>query len=192
MHQKKQVVFCFFLKRAKTYNTNVLFPKTVPGHKVKMLTWLKLLRRLAGVDCTGNRDLHVQCTQCKKSTKYGTNWTSRCQSKLSRGTNVTVQLEGRRVILIHSEVSHELLITSLTSAFDSVLRHTFWTTMTISCFRFRDFPVQLATFFVESLQDLPHFVVPPDATQLQVLPVQLQSGARILNAVVGFSLDVEF
>lgn len=72
-----------------------------------------------------------------------------------------------------------------------MLRRTFWATLTISCVRFRDFPVQLAAFFVESLQDLPHFVVPPSSTQLQVLPVQLQSGASVLYAVVGFPLDVQ-
>lgn len=68
---------------------------------------------------------------------------------------------------------------------------TFWATLTISCVRVWDFPVQLAAFFVESLQDLSHFVCPTSTTQLQVLPVQLQSGACVLYAVVGFPLDVE-
>lgn len=68
---------------------------------------------------------------------------------------------------------------------------TFWATLTIACVRFWDFPVQLAAFFVESLQDLPHIVGAASTTQLQVLPVQLQSGAGVLYAVVGFPLDVE-
>lgn len=74
---------------------------------------------------------------------------------------------------------------------NSMLCRTFWATLTISCVRLWDFPVQLAAFFIESLQDLPDFVVPASATQLQVLSVQLQSSAGVLYAVVGFPLDVE-
>lgn len=71
------------------------------------------------------------------------------------------------------------------------LRRTFRATLTISCVRVRDFPIQLAAFFVESLQHLPHFVRPTATTQLQVLPVELQGGAGVLDAVVGFPLNVQ-
>lgn len=68
---------------------------------------------------------------------------------------------------------------------------TFWATLTISCVNVRDFPIHLAAFFVESLQNLPHFVRPASMTEFQILPVELQGSARILNTVVGLPLDVE-
>lgn len=73
----------------------------------------------------------------------------------------------------------------------SALSRTFGATSAISCVRIRDFPVQLAAFFIESLQDLPHFVRATSTAQIQVLPVQLQGGAGVLYAVVGFPLNVE-
>lgn len=74
---------------------------------------------------------------------------------------------------------------------DSALCRTFGATLTISRVRVWDFPVQLAAFFVESLQDLPHFFCPASAAQFQVLPVQLQGAAGVLYAVMGFPLNVE-
>lgn len=91
----------------------------------------------------------------------------------------------------HEALTAKLITASLNPVSNSLLCRTFWATLTISCVRVRDFPVKLAAFFVESLQDLPHFVVPTSTTQFQVLPVQLQCGACILYAVVGFPLDVE-
>lgn len=127
----------------------------------------------------------------------------RCQSAahspITEG-NTAAPGGGTRMLLLHStqtrfsgsphiETHCDFISISIHSI--STLCRTFGATLTISCVRIRDFPVQLAAFFVESLQDLSHFIRPASATQLQVLPVELQSGAGILYAVVGFPLNVE-
>lgn len=139
--------------------------------------------------------------EAERAESKAVQWEQTCQgtaqSPITDG-NTAAPVGGRGVFQSTLTVSHEALTAKLITASlinhpasNSLLCRTFWATLTISCVRVRDFPVQLAAFFVESLQDLPHFVVPTSTTQFQVLPVQLQRGACILYAVVGFPLDVK-
>lgn len=137
------------------------------------------------------------------STKFDPGWSRRDRSRRvpaqltvpsQRETRQHLQEERECFDSAHARsVSHEATTSKLRHrpTAGPTLCRTFGATLTISCVRFRDFPVQLPAFFVESLQDLPHFVHPTSPTQLQVLPVQLESGAGVLYAVMGFPLNVE-